>query len=439
MSDTDQTLDSEGSQDGTPGDRLVLVCLGSPERSFNQAGLTIPLRGRFQVRFGRAAGETWEQHVSGGVLQVSIPLPWVSSTHAELRLEGARPRIVDQGSRNGTFIESQPVRPHAPLGPGQVFEIGRSFWMLRLIRPSLDDADAPAPSPPLANPQMCQLQRSIARLAPSNVPILITGETGTGKEQLAHEIHVRSHRRGPLIRVSLATGSIDRLLRNGGERIIAARGGTLHLDDVGELLPEEQTKLTSTLMSHAPTGWSLAPTTQDELRIIASTARDLRSMVETNTFRPDLMARLAGFEARLPPLRARREDLGLLSRQILARQAGRETPPSITTDVFRAMLTHPWPFNLRELEHSLQTAARLVDGSPGTIDTDVWAQACWTVEGGDPSPTRIEAVRRELVAQLARHRGEIRAVAAALRCDVEDVQRWAQRFSLQPDRYRDVG
>ncbi len=415
-----------------------MVYLGSPERGFARAGTVYPMRGLYQVRFGRASGERWSRETTGGVLDLAVPLPWVSSVHAELRLESTRPRIVDQGSRNGTFIESRPVAPHATLGIGQVFEIGRSFWMLRLVRPSLDEGDDSPEHRPLANPEMRQLRRSISRLAPSNVPILITGETGTGKENLARFIHHHSGRPGPLLVVSLATGSIERLLHIAGERLAAARGATLYLDDVGELLPNEQTKLTSMLMSHASAQWRLAAPGTDEVRIVSSSARDLRSMVESGAFRPDLMARLAGYEARLPPLRARREDLGVLAREVLVRHSGQRDPPRLTTEVFRAMLAHPWPFNLRELEHSLQAAASLVD-EPGEIDTDVWAQACWTVEGGDPSPTRIEAVRRELVQQLARHRGELGAVANALRCEVEDVERWAERFSLRPDRYRDVG
>jgi len=435
---TDQTLvSSTDGPEGEPTEQLVLVCLGSPERNFVHAGAVHPLHGLHCVRFGRSADDQHHAHAEQGALELQIPLPWVSSRHAELHLEGPGLRVVDHGSRNGTHIEGQAVQTRAMLGLGKVLEVGRSFWLLRLVRRS---ALAPLPDQPLprmANPEVHHLRHVLARLAPSNVPILVTGETGTGKERLARSIHAMSGRSGPFVPVSLAAGSLDRLLRD-SPHLHAARGGTLYLDDVGELSPEEQNTLTSTLMSHAPSDWQLEHPRQGELRLVASSTRDLRAMVASGAFRPDLMARLAGFEARLPPLRARREDLGPLVLETLAAGPSEE-PPRLTTEVFRAMLAHSWPFNLRELHHSLITAANLVDPERTRIDPEIWGQACWTVEGGDATPNRIEAVRRELVQQMAHHRGELSAVAAALRCEIEDIRRWADRFSLQPERYRDVG
>ena len=307
---SDQTLLSSTDGSEAPDEQLVLIGMGSPERDFAHGGRVFPLGEVRRVRFGRADDEQWSHRVRDDVLEVAIPLPWISSVHAELHLEGPRLRIVDRGSRNGTLLEGVSIGTHANLGVGQVFEIGRSFWMLRRVRRSVElEAGGPAYS----SLHVRLLQRAIARLAPSDVPILLTGETGTGKERLARAIHVRSGRKGPFVAVNVA-GSIERLLRNRGERLLAARGGTLHLEDVGELVPEEQTKLTSALMSLAA---SEEP--EGDVRLVSSSARDLRAMVQAGSFRPDLMARLAGYEARLPPLRARREDLGLLSLDVLPR------------------------------------------------------------------------------------------------------------------------
>lgn len=426
----EQTLVSSADGDELPDEQLVLIGMGSPERGFVSGGRVLPLLDVRRIRFGRADDGAWTHAETEGVLEVAIPLPWVSGLHAEVHLEGPHLRIVDRGSRNGTLLEGVSIGTHANLGLGQVFEIGRSFWMLRRVKRSMELLRGKG----FANHQVRVLQRAIARLAASDVPILLHGETGTGKERLARAIHVRSGRKGAFVAVN-AAGSIERLLRNRGERLLAARGGTLYLDDMGELALEEQTKLTSALMSLAA---SDDPQLGD-VRLVSSSARDLRSMVQAGTFRPDLMARLAGYEARIPPLRARREDLGLLIRDVLRRYASGREPPKLATSVFRSMLAHPWPFNLRELEHSLVAAWGMIEGDPYEIDPEIWAQACWRVEGGDPSPTRVEAVRRELVQQLARHRGELPAVAAALQCEVDDVRRWAQRFSLRLDRYRDAG
>lgn len=433
----DQTL---SSTDGPPAEpvapRLVLVCLGSPERGFAHAGAVYPLGEYRGVRFGRASGDTYESREADGVLELSIPSPWVSSHHAELGRDGAQLHVIDHGSRNGTYVEGMAVRPRRSLALGHVLEVGRCFWTVRRTRHTDETATSEVP-PGIANPEVRHLHQVLARLAPSNVPILVTGETGTGKERLARTIHERSGRAGPFVTISVAAGSIDRML-HGSHRLREARGGTLYLDDVGELAPDEQTKLTSTLMSYAPSEWQLEPAHDGEFRLIASSTRDLRAMVHAGTFRPDLMARLAGFEARLPPLRTRREDLGALALDVLAEESI-EPAPQLTTEVFRIMLGQPWPFNLRELRHTLAAAARLAEGQPRTIDQATWERARWTVEGGEPTPNRIEAVRSELVQQLARHHGQLSAVAAALRCEIEDVRRWADRFSLHPERYRETG
>lgn len=432
-----QTLLSSADDSGdTSADRLILMSMGSPERAFNVGGTIHPLDRVHRVRFGRSPIDSWDHGERDGQLDIAIPLPWVSGVHAELRLEGPQLRLVDQGSRNGTLIDGEPIPTRAIVSLGQPFEVGRSFWMVRRVRRTAHTEETIV-GPRFANPHVEVQQRSIARLAASNVPIVLSGETGTGKERLAHAIHVRSGRAGKFVGVQLAAGSIERLLYD-GQRLRAARGGTLYLDDVGELSLEEQAKLTSALMTHAPNAGSPSGDGHNEPRVVSSTTRDLRSMVELGTFRPDLLARLAGYEARIPPLRARSEDLGLLAVDVLRRHSRSTRVPRIATDVFRAMLRHTWPFNLRELEHTLLTARTLVseaDHDPGVLDMDTWIRASWTVAGNDSSPSRIEAVRRELVQQLARHRGELSAVAAALHCEVEEVEQWAHRLSLRPERY----
>mgnify|MGYP002619558117 CR=1 FL=1 len=425
----EQTLGTlvDGEFDAGASVETTLVYIGSPVNGFGGAGQRFSLMGVTGVRFVRAEGSTLEAEarpLSGSTareLEIAVPLQWVSAMHARLSIRGdSQFHLVDCGSRNGTFVEGHRIRRVTPVSDGDLIEVGRSFWMLRSQRVAAESGIVET-----SNPVLGGTARALARLAASEVPIVLLGETGVGKTELAAAIHRASGRMGPLVQVHVMVESArTRLLTELAER---ARGGTLLLEDVGELCPRGQAELLAALMARV---------TAEQIRIVATSTRDLRQMVDTQTFRPDLYARLAGYEAKLPPLRDRREDLGQLVHRLARLDSGKSV--EIETDVFRDMLGHDWPFNLRELKHAVESALALTGEITSTesarIDMKIWDRVVWRASDL-PSPARIAAVRHELVQQLSTHAGNTSAVAASLRCEISDIERWLHRFSIEPTRY----
>lgn len=442
--DEPSTLVDVEPRASSPPREALLVHIGSPADGFEEAGRCHSLAEVHRVRFVRTTDSRLEvrrQHGSddGGPpsrrdeLQIAIPLRWVSGLHA--RLEHDREGVLelfDCGSRNGTFVEGQRIQRGTSVSDGDLIEIGRSFWMVRKGR-AFDEEVGASCAIDTVNPSLRGILRALERVAASNLPILLMGETGVGKDALAQAIHRRAGGTGELVQVNVMADSAEKLLLDDlgeGSLLASARGGTLFLDEVGELSLDGQTKLLSALMGHAPT-MSHAHSDAAPIRIIAASTRDLRQMVATQAFRADLYARLAGYEARLPPLRDRREDLGLLVHRFARRRSGE--PVAVDIEVFRDMLGHDWPFNVRELKHALQSAVALTDDGK-TIDMSIWDQVVWRADDV-PSPARIAAVRHALVQQLAVHAGDTAAVATSLKCDVADVERWLTRFSIEADRF----
>lgn len=444
MGDAPPPVDDEVETAGSSPPVLALVYVGSPEDGFRDAGFVLPLPSVRRVLFGRAEGSKLEISERRDSLHVGIPLAWVSGRHAELLVgqawRGDDVRLRDHASRNGTLLEGAPLLGDATVQPGRIFEVGRSFWVLVEL-PARDDEDAVRRLLPegTASPRMRHVVRALSRLADKGVPVLLTGETGVGKDRLANAMHSLGGADRPFVPANLSAGSVDQVLLtaagDGESSLLAkARGGTLYLDEVGELELEDQTKLVSLLMSHTPRDWAATPA--GDARVIAASTRDLRGMVSRQAFRPDLMARLAGFEAALPALRDRREDLGRLVRELSVRDDGTTVP--ITTDVFRAMLSYSWPFNIRELEHSLRAAAAIAHPERG-ITSAAWRRVVWSTDGLPEDPARIQSVREALVHHLAAHAGDTHAVARSMHCEQRDIERWLDRLELRPEEYSRAG
>jgi PAS domain S-box-containing protein len=217
-------------------------------------------------------------------------------------------------------------------------------------------------------------------VAPTNSSVLILGETGTGKELIARAIHSRSPRKSrPLIKVNCAalpsglveselfghergafTGATER--RTG--RFELAHGGTIFLDEVGELSPEVQVKLLRVLQEHEFERVGGSKTVKVDVRVIAATNRDLAQAVASDRFRQDLYYRLNVFPVALPPLRERAEDVALLVHYFVARYAAKIGRPisRVPQEAMQRLVAYPWPGNVRELENVIERAVIL---SPG--------------------------------------------------------------------------
>ncbi len=421
-----------------------LIYIGSSENDFAEAGKIWGLDGVTKVRFGRVSGSEIRAEREGSELIIRIPLGWVSGRHSELRMIksslGHEYDLCDLDSRNGTHIERQAVAGMARLLPGQVFEVGRSFWMIREI----SQKDLPAESVKTldpsgtCNPTLCAIQRTLVRLAPSNVTLLLRGETGTGKEVTARAVHRLSGRKGKFASTNLAALSDDRvdaiLFGRSAEQpgiFEQAEGGTLFLDELGELSPAAQAKLHAALAEGRVMRVGEDQPRKLDVRVICSTLHDVVQLVDAGKFRPDLYSRIAGFAATLPPLRQRREDLGVLTRVVTSKS----TTIKIATRAFRRILSHSWPFNVRELHQTLGTASILA-GTNGEISRDLLDDIIASRRDMPQSPESVSELRAKLVAELARTGGDTAEVARALSRDLKEIHRWIERFELSPDVYR---
>jgi hydrogenase-4 transcriptional activator len=242
----------------------------------------------------------------------------------------------------------------------------------------------------------------VERAAPADVPILITGETGSGKEVVARAIHERSPRAtGPIIRVNcgaIPTELVDSELF-GHEKgsftgaVAARRGwferadlGTLFLDEIGELPPAAQVRLLRVLQDGTFERVGAERTLSVNVRIVAATHRDLFQMVASGHFRRDLWYRLSVFPIHLPPLRERSEDIGLFADHF-ADQAGRRLfgRPLVPTEEDVALLrAHTWPGNVRELAAVIERAVLLGGGTE--LATATALEGATQIEDGPAEP-----------------------------------------------------
>jgi DNA-binding NtrC family response regulator len=430
--------------------RPWLISIGSPEDGFAAAGLVQPLERYRTVNFGRdeeARGLSLREQEDESTFAVGIPFGWVSGHHARLDVSpGDDPpdvTLTDLGSRNGTLVNGERIRGTARIRPADVFEIGRSFWMVRHVKlrrvrqKQLTELDPTG----TCSPHLYQIHRTLHRLAKSSIPIVLRGETGTGKEHLARAVHAASKRVGPFVLANLGALSVDRVeevLFGGRERsglFEQANGGTLLLEELGELSPAVQGKLLSALAEGRAARVGEQAARSFDVRIICATLHDLSRMVEAGRFRPDLYSRLAGFVAELPPLRARREDLGLLTRAVIRDLQREGRPVRITSNAFRRMLMRAWPFNIRQLRQTLATASLLASGD-GTITADALAEILDQDDGLPENPDDVRRLRAELVRHLAEHRGDTDAVARAMNRDAYQIHRWLQRFDLRAETFK---
>ncbi|HYH45693.1 MAG TPA: sigma-54 dependent transcriptional regulator [Thermoanaerobaculia bacterium] len=230
------------------------------------------------------------------------------------------------------------------------------------------------------HPRLRAALRLLQRVAPTESTVLLTGESGTGKELFARALHALSPRgRGPFVAINCAAipeallenelfghekGAFTGADRRQPGRFELAEGGTLLLDEVGELPPAVQGKVLRVLEERTFERVGSGRTQRADVRVIAATNRELQAMVAAGTFRSDLFFRLEVFPIELPPLRERASDVPLLAREILAGLARRhrQEPPRLDEEAAELLAAQPWPGNVRELANVLERAVILTEG-----------------------------------------------------------------------------
>jgi DNA-binding NtrC family response regulator len=298
-----------------------------------------------------------------------------------------------------------------------------------------------------ASPAMQPVLQLVARVAPSEANVLITGENGTGKSLVARALHARSARAArPLVTVNaggLSEGVFESELfghvkgaftdarsdRVG--RFELADGATLFLDEIANISAAMQAKLLRVLETgeFEPVGSSR--TRRVSARVLSATNADIQSEVATGRFRQDLLFRLNTIEIHVPPLRQRREDVPLLARLFLERHAGRYRKhlAGFEEPAVRALLEHPWPGNVRELDHAVERAVLMGEGTlvrPADLGLRAGADGRTSLE-----EMSLEEVESFLIKKaLARFGGNVSQAAAALGLSRSALYRRLQRHGL---------
>ena len=366
--------------------------------------------------------------------------------------------LEDLQSRNGTLIDGSRIQRTA-LSDGALIEAGQTFFIFRTALPQAanvleaDSLDAAAPGLETLLPSFAAELERVRTVAKSRLPVLLQGETGTGKEVVASAIHQLSGRTGPFLPGNCGAlpatlvesemfgyrkGAFSGAVEDRPGLIRSADGGTLLLDEIGDLPLPAQATLLRVLQEEEVTPVGGTRPTKVDLRVIAATHRDLPALVRQEKFRTDLLMRLCGFTVNLPPLRERREDFGLLLARLLRRiNAGKLT---FTPEAGRAMLRHSWPGNVRELEKCLSSASVLAQDAvvePEHLPSSVTAAPAASSRVPESQLSADDRARREQIVSLLReHGGNVTSVAKAMGKARTQVQRWLRRYDLDPLAYK---
>ena len=353
--------------------------------------------------------------------------------------------------------ERRPAGASIPAAKGQI------------IRPSPAPRDATPSLESLASagdPQMAYNVRCAGRVMNRNVPILLCGETGSGKEALAAAIHNASARRDkPFVAVNCASipeslieselfgyrhGAFTGARRDGMRgKVLQSSGGTLFLDEIGDMPPELQTRLLRVLEQKEVLPLGSEVSLPVELHVISATHRDVTRLVEEGIFREDLYYRLNGITLTLPPLRARGDKESLI-RSALAAENDLAEDVGIDYDAFQRLLNHPWPGNIRQLRNCLRTALALCDDgiirladlpqeivnervrpvAPGSAPAQSPPQA-QPESGPEAEGSPLETAEHEtLIRELERHRWNITNTAASLGVSRNTLYRKMRKYGI---------
>jgi transcriptional regulator with PAS, ATPase and Fis domain len=371
-------------------------------------------------------------------------------SRAHLRIAGGARgswQVEDLGGPNGTFVDGWPAKPAAPLAVGSIVQFGRYVGVFRRVSPDQRAAIATEAEDPLGpvatqSPALALTLAGLRRLAAARTDLLFLGETGAGKEIYARAVHAASGRAGPFVAVNCgalpvelveselygyARGAHSTATRAKPGLVEAADGGTLLLDEVGDMPAPAQVKLLRFLQDRQvlPLG-STRPRPVD-VRVLAATSRPRELL------RPDLVGRLGAEPIVIPPLRDRVEDVGALVAHFGGAAAARMEAPA-----FRALCLYHWPRNVRELAEAMKRAAA-VAGERDIRLEDLPEDVRGTLDGGGragvPNRHRAAPSRLELERLLGEHGGNLSSVARALDRQWNVVHRWVERYGLG-DRFR---
>jgi len=408
-----------------------------------------------------AGGERWP--LPAGVTRIgrnvsgpdAISLPGdrtLSRAHATIERRGVALTLRDDGSANGTSREGVRV-DEAPLADGDLVRLGDVFLLVRCEPPDLQDW--PIEGLVGGSPAMMALRDALSRFGESEAKVLLLGESGTGKGVCARALHALSDRGGPLISINCAAiplalaesalfghraGAFTGATADSEGYFRAAHGGTLFIDEIGDLPPALQPKLLHALEAGEIIPVGATRPEPCDVRVVAATSLYLVEAVRAGHFRGDLYARVAELVLPVPPLRARREDV----LPLMARALGPDAPP-LSPELVARLLAYRWPFNVRELE-KIATELAIRGAGRERLEPELIEARLQAFEAPAPAPApeppapatpRGPPDREALEEALRAHRGVVSDVARATGRSRKQVYRWLTKYGLDPEDYRD--
>ena len=372
----------------------------------------------------------------------------VSRYHTELRPLGDRVQVIDHGSTNGTSVGSARVNDGSVMS-GTVLTLGKTFIKVTDGEPLEVELSQAEDLHGLRgkSPSMRRLMARIERVAITDVSILLQGETGTGKEVVSRAIHLASRRADrplevvdcgalmPSLVASELFGHEKGAFTGANQQYIGAferaNGGTIFLDEIGELTPDLQVRLLGVLERRRFRRVGGSKPVDVDVRVIAATHRDLRQRVNANEFRQDLYYRIAVARLDIPPLRERVEDIPMLASHFL-HEMGIEEPlhQVLQLDALTTLQRYQWPGNVRELRNFVESAVAF--GGDTVVPDDEHSAPSGDPVGGLDEVSRPEVPRgaRQRTARLSE--GLFRATARPARGQRDPDRRDRQAESAAP-------
>ena len=297
------------------------------------------------------------------------------------------------------------------------------------------------------SPAMQQLMKIVVKVARTDANILITGENGTGKEMLAQEIHRFSTRKEHSM-VTVDMGAISESLFEselfGHERgsftdayesrpgkFEAASGSSLFMDEIGNLPLAMQAKLLTVLQNRKITRIGSNKVIPVDIRLLSATNKNIQDMVDSGTFREDLLYRLNTIHLEIPPLRERREDIHLFINYFMQRYAAKYEKKEIFLHehALEKLCSYHWPGNIRELQHTIEKAVILCEGDV-IRSKDIFVRQTWSPQFSTTVPNLEEVERQAIETAIRQNDGNLTATAEQLGISRQTLYNKIKRFKL---------
>lgn len=421
---------------------LPTILIADDDRSIRTVLTQALGRSGYQVRTTSSAATLWRwvEDGEGDLVITDVVMPDENGLDLVPRIKRIRPDlpVLVMSAQSTILTAVQSTQRGAFEYLPKPFDLGELLGIVdrALKQPALavpvEASKAAEDNLPLIgrSGSMQEIYRVIARLTTTDLTVMITGESGSGKELVARALHDYGRRRqGPFVAINMAaiprelieselfghergafTGATNRHVG----RFEQAAGGTLFLDEIGDMPPEAQTRLLRVLQEGEFTTVGGRQPIRANARIVAATHRDLRVLIRSGQFREDLFYRLNVVPIRLPPLRERAGDIALLAQHFLARAQAEGLPmKTLTPEAMTRLANYRWPGNVRELENLMRRLSALVPQSmigEEIIEAELADRSVQEVAGtpGEAMPDTPQAVERAIERHVARLLGEAR-------------------------------